>query len=651
MALVELVEGSAESEISSLSQKDRTEPVDYGSCSEAESTFSDIASQRHNSIRHVVFHNISYEVDQRDRCFRKLRPKKVLHHVSGIMRTGLNVIMGPTGSGKTTLLDILAGHKDKRGKVVINGEECTAKARSACVIKDGIVMGTLTVKENITFSAALRLPSTYTRRDRRRKVDLVIKELGLTAVADKKVGATEGISKRERKLTNIGMELVLDDGVVFLDEPTAGLDVSSALSLIRVLKRASKQNRVIILSIHQSQYSVYELFDTLTLLSNGYLVYHGPAGDTALQYFKNLGYKCRQHDNPADFFLNVVVQNEIVKQTGMTLTMSLCNNQLALAYKDSSQHDDTNNEVMILVKEARNRTDDQKFAVRFLWQVLVLSARTMKNLIRNPISTIQVMVIFILATLVGTVFFQLKNNFAGYQNRTGALTLITVMTVVFGGISAAVPFLKERPLFVQEAASSYYRISAYFISKVVFELLPMNLIMRLIFSAITYWMIGLKKDIYRFTVYFMTILLTSLSASTTTLLISAGIRKLYLISICIPVVFVTQLVFGGFLINLNSLSSWLSWIQYLSIFRYALNALYTNELENGVYCDRIFNQTNDNMNCLNENLTVYGDIQLESMRYSDQSILANELGLLIYVIVMLTCIYITLRFVTVTICR
>ena len=81
MALVELVEGSAESEISSLSQKDRTEPVDYGSCSEAESTFSDIASQRHNSIRHVVFHNISYEVDQRDRCFRKLRPKKVLHHV------------------------------------------------------------------------------------------------------------------------------------------------------------------------------------------------------------------------------------------------------------------------------------------------------------------------------------------------------------------------------------------------------------------------------------------------------------------------------------------------------------------------------------------------------------------------------------------
>ena len=46
---------------------------------------------------------------------------------------------------------------------------------------------------------------------------------------------------------------------------------------------------MIILSMRQVQYSMYELFDTLTLLSNGYLVYHGPAGDDAVQYFKNLG--------------------------------------------------------------------------------------------------------------------------------------------------------------------------------------------------------------------------------------------------------------------------------------------------------------------------------------------------------------------------
>ena len=79
MALVTVEEN--ESDILLLYSKDRTE-VDYASCSEAESTFSDIDIHRHNSIiRHVIFHNISYTVDQRDRCFRKLLPKKLLHHV------------------------------------------------------------------------------------------------------------------------------------------------------------------------------------------------------------------------------------------------------------------------------------------------------------------------------------------------------------------------------------------------------------------------------------------------------------------------------------------------------------------------------------------------------------------------------------------
>ena len=53
--------------------------------------------------------------------------------------------------------------------------------------QDDVVMGTLTVRENISFSAALRLPSVNSKRDRRQKVDLVIKELGLTHVADNKV--------------------------------------------------------------------------------------------------------------------------------------------------------------------------------------------------------------------------------------------------------------------------------------------------------------------------------------------------------------------------------------------------------------------------------------------------------------------------------
>jgi len=106
------------------------------------------------------------------------------------------------------------------------------------------------------------------------------------------------------------MELIIAPGILFLDEPTTGLDASTATSVMKLLKEyvsylaitclirplffvllysLSKQDRVIIVSIHQPRYSIYKLFDTLTILSRGDLVYHGVAGDHALQYFTDLG--------------------------------------------------------------------------------------------------------------------------------------------------------------------------------------------------------------------------------------------------------------------------------------------------------------------------------------------------------------------------
>lgn len=58
-------------------------------------------------------------------------------------------------------------------------------------------------------------------------------------------------------------------------------------------------------SIHQPRYSIYRLFDSLTLLCLGRVSYHGPA-DNALGYFQSVGYQCEEHNNPADFFLDVI---------------------------------------------------------------------------------------------------------------------------------------------------------------------------------------------------------------------------------------------------------------------------------------------------------------------------------------------------------
>ena len=108
----------------------------------------------------------------------------------------------------------------------MDGQPQTAdfKYRVGYVVQDDIISGNLTVRENLRFSANLRLPRNVSSEAKKAIVDEVIDQLGLEKCADSKVGTEfrRGISGGERKRTNIGMELVLSPGVLFLDEPTTG---------------------------------------------------------------------------------------------------------------------------------------------------------------------------------------------------------------------------------------------------------------------------------------------------------------------------------------------------------------------------------------------------------------------------------------------
>nr|XP_013008160.1 ATP-binding cassette sub-family G member 2-like [Cavia porcellus] len=278
----------------------------------SEMTFSDLKSYTKGAV--LSFYNICYREKVKSgfllRC--KTVEKELLSNISGIMRPGLNAILGPPGAGKSVLLDVLAARKHPEkfsGGVLINGESYpdNLKYYSGYVAKDDIMMGTLTVKENLHFSAALRLPTTMTNHEKSEKINEVIEELGLGKVADSKVGTEQiqGVSRAERKKTSIAMELVTDPSILFLDEPTNALDCSTAHAVFLLLKRRSKQGRTIIFSIHQPRHSIFEMFDSLTLLAAGKLIFHGPA-QMVVHYFASAGYNCELYTNHAVFLLDVI---------------------------------------------------------------------------------------------------------------------------------------------------------------------------------------------------------------------------------------------------------------------------------------------------------------------------------------------------------
>uniref|UniRef100_A0A8D3C0U9 Broad substrate specificity ATP-binding cassette transporter ABCG2 n=1 Tax=Scophthalmus maximus TaxID=52904 RepID=A0A8D3C0U9_SCOMX len=504
----------------------------------------------------------------------------VLLSCSGIMRPGLNAILGPTGSGKSSFLDILAARKDPcglSGEVLIDGapQPPNFKCLSGYVVQEDVVMGTLTVRENLRFSAALRLPSSVPQNEKEARVNHLIKELGLTKVADSKVGTemSRGISGGERKRTNIGMELIIDPSVLFLDEPTTGLDASTANSVLLLLKRMASHGRTIILSIHQPRYSIYRLFDTLTLLVSGKMVFHGPA-PKALDYFANIGYPCEPHNNPADFFLDVI-NGDFTDLDSEELSSSRqsIEERLIEEYRNCSYSGDTRAELDRIVQDKecvlRPKSRTITYNSSFFHQLRWVLKRTFQNLMLNPQTSVaQLGVNIFLALIVGAIFFGIKDDQSGIQNRMGALFFITT-NQCFSTVSAAELFIIERKLFVHEYISGYYRVSVYFLSKILSDI-TLRTITSVIFSCTVYFMIGLKATVSAFFVFTLTVTLVAYTATAMTMAISADQSVVALANIFMTITFVFMMIFSGLLVNLPSIMDWLAWLKYFSIPRYGL---------------------------------------------------------------------------------
>uniref|UniRef100_A0A8K9XHN7 Broad substrate specificity ATP-binding cassette transporter ABCG2 n=1 Tax=Oncorhynchus mykiss TaxID=8022 RepID=A0A8K9XHN7_ONCMY len=608
----------------------------------------------------VSFHSIQYKVKLKTGplCKRKNTAREILVDLNGIMRPGLNAILGPTGSGKSSFLDVLAARKDPSGlsgEVLIDGapQPPNFKCLSGYVVQDDVVMGTLTVRENLRFSAALRLPRSVPQKEKDARVNDLITELGLTKVADAKVGTQmiRGISGGERKRTNIGMELIIDPSVLFLDEPTTGLDASTANSVLLLLKRMANQGRTIIMSIHQPRYSIYRLFDSLTLLVSGKQVYHGPA-QNALDYFADIGYACEAHNNPADFFLDVIngdstatamnkIQGE-VKEQGTQNCSNFRDTQVELERITQGKQYTTK-------PTSRTITYNSSFFTQLHWVL----GRTFRNLALNPQTSVaQLGITIFLALIVGAIFFGVKDNQSGIQNRIGALFFITT-NQCFSTLSAAELFITERKLFVHEYISGYYRVSVYFLSKILSDIITLRTIPAIVFSCVVYFMIGFKTTPAAFFIFMFTVTLVAYTATAMTMAISADQSVVAMANIFMTISFVFMMIFSGLLVNLPSIMNWLAWLKYLSIPRYGLTALEINEFVGLKFCEdpavgtTIYTVVNvclvfspSHSRCTGEQYLDYLGIE-----YTTWGLWENHVALAIMTLIFLVIAYLKLRFI------
>jgi ABC-type multidrug transport system ATPase subunit len=98
--------------------------------------------------------------------------------------------------------------------------------------------------------------------------------------------------------------MLINPSLLILDEPTSGLDATAAYRLLLTLGTLAQKGKTIVTSMHQPSSRVYQMFDSVLVLSEGRCLYFGK-GSEAMAYFESVGYSPSFPMNPADFLLDL----------------------------------------------------------------------------------------------------------------------------------------------------------------------------------------------------------------------------------------------------------------------------------------------------------------------------------------------------------
>ncbi|KAJ3179549.1 ATP-binding cassette sub- G member 2 [Gaertneriomyces sp. JEL0708] len=513
--------------------------------------------------------------------------REILHGVSGIAKPGeIVAIMGGSGAGKTTLLNILAGRVPTgkpSGIILQNGkirERRTWKKKIGYVEQEDLLYENLTVRETLETAAWLRLPnSQFSKEQKLQRVSLALESLGLSHIAHSRIGnpSVGGISGGEKKRVSIGIELVADPGLLFLDEPTTGLDAATSQNLIALLKRyAKKTGKTLIMTIHMPRETILDLLDVVGLMAQGRNVWFGPP-DEALQLFESQGFHIPMHTNPADFFLDILqvdpknpeternvqhfienwpaLQSNYVPPIDDKLVSEVMDQQRRLGKSAVARHR------LSLERQAQS-SEMERFGVPYFYELNILLQRNFKSVIRGR--TIIIAHIFqqlLLFLLLGFVFFRIDRDAAGVQNRVGVLFFICI-NQVFSFLQPIITvFPLERRMILRERAAGMYRISTAYAAKAISQW-PTAAIASACFSIPVYWLIGLNHSFARFLYYFADTQVVVFASQSLGMIIGAAAPSVQMAQVFGPLVVVVFVIFGGNFGNISSVTPILRWIQW-----------------------------------------------------------------------------------------
>ena len=213
-------------------------------------------------------------------------------------------LLGPNGAGKTTTIEILEGYRTRdSGEVDVLGFD-PQRAASAFRERIGVVLQQSQLWSNLTVAETHRMFAGYYEHPR--NVDEVIALVGLTEKRDARVKALSGGQKRR---LDLGVALVGDPDLVFLDEPTTGFDPAARRAAWDMIRSLRSLGKTILLTTHYLD-EAEQLADRLAVLREGVIIREGTPAEltggsteTEIRYRKD-GHEVVIHTSDPTTLLN-----------------------------------------------------------------------------------------------------------------------------------------------------------------------------------------------------------------------------------------------------------------------------------------------------------------------------------------------------------
>ena len=470
-------------------------------------------------------------------------------------------LMGASGSGKSTLLNVLNGTEPpSSGRVYINGIDIhTQKSHIEGVIgyvpQDDLLIEELSVFQNLYYAAKLTF-GNCTQQQLHELVSTVLSNLGLQEIGGLKVGSAmdKTISGGQRKRLNIGLELLREPAVLFVDEPTSGLSSRDSENIMDLLKELSLRGKMVFVVIHQPSSDIFKMFDSLLILDKGgYQIYYGNPVE-AVVYFKSIIDAVNKTEstcpecgniNPEQIFN--IIESRLVDEYGkLTDTRKVSATQWYSYFKREIE--------LPNIKTIKEKIKVKQFIPSWFVQVSVFLTRDVLSKLSNR----QYLFINLLEAPVLAVFIAFlvrfyavsggESNYSFFANDNIPIYFfMSIIVSLFMGLTvSAEEIFRDRKILKREQFLNLSR-SGYLISKML-VLFSISAIQTGSFVLIGHWILEISG--MGWTVWAV-LFSVSCFANMMGLNISSSFNSAVTIYILIPLLLIPQLLLSGVVISFD----------------------------------------------------------------------------------------------------